>query len=153
MRLLVGALVAGLLVVGGCGGDGQDSQGSNPSPAEETASSTPQSTPTPSPTPTPAGLSLLQICPQVEAALPRNMDVPSQAQLAQVKTAMSSIFQTGDLEAQNALQLFLDAIDAASAAYQDPNETVPGITASEDFIDGLSAFANRCKAAGSSALQ
>jgi hypothetical protein len=96
---------------------------------------------------------LLEACPAVEAALPKNLLVPDAAQLAQIRAAVQAITDGADVEAVNAMQLFIDGIDAAAAAYQDSNDPMPGLTASEAFDNGLSAFAHRCKVAGSSALQ
>lgn len=148
----VAMVIAAVVVLAGCGGDNA-SGNAKAGPAKTTPATPTSQTPTIAASPTPVGLSLLEICPQVEAALPRDLMVPDQPQLAQIKSTMEPIFQSADLEAQNALQLFIDGIDAASAAYQDTTDPVPAITASQEFDDGLSAFANRCKAAGSTALQ
>jgi hypothetical protein len=153
MRLNTGLALGCLLVAlstSACGGgdDSSTEPGSPPTTAEASSS-----TPTPTPTPTPAAETLVQICPEVEAALPRDLMVPDQPQLSQIRTAMLGIQQHADLEAQNALQLFLDGIAQAQDAYRDTTDPLPAVSASQAFDDGLSAFADRCKAAGSTALQ
>ena len=79
--------------------------------------------------------------------------VPTEAQLAEITSSVQQIRERADLESMNALDLLADGLDAATTAYNDPDEVMPGLAVSEAFDEGIRAFANRCAAAGSSALQ
>lgn len=134
--VLLGALAAG------CGA------GDDKAPSSKQTGSPSSSSP-----PSPALEDLQAVCPKVEAALPAGMLVPSPEQLVQIHNEVMAIEAGADLEAKNALELFMRGMTDAVNAYNDASDPAPGLTVSQAFDDGLSAFAERCKAAGSSALQ
>lgn len=139
-------LAAALIVLTGCGSD--DSGGSVGPTDPQTVVVTEMATPTPAA----PEMTLKEICPQVEAALPGGM-IPTAPKLQAFISSLQTQLEQGDVEAQNAIPLLfgptqdLYAVIAAGGQGSDLTDALG------PYIDGISAFANRCKAAGSSALQ
>ena len=86
---------------------------------------------------------LVEICPEVEAALPGSLGEESERQ--EFLTFLATTREAGDVEAQNALDLLIERVE------EYPNLDI--FDARAGYRDGISAFATRCAAAGSSALQ
>lgn len=97
-------------------------------------------------------MTLREVCPEVEAALPGGM-IPKRGPMNTFVGQLNHLQSTGDVEAQNALELLLPAsselqqVIALSGTGSLLTDTLSA------WIDAISAFAKRCKAAGSSALQ
>ncbi|GAB6983546.1 hypothetical protein JCM10369A_00700 [Nocardioides pyridinolyticus] len=95
-------------------------------------------------------LTLKDICPKVESALPGEMQ-PKPAALERFAAQLNDLREQGDREAQDALDLLITPtevyLDQASA--QDPE--LPN--ANLAWLVGIDELAERCEAAGSSALQ
>ena len=136
-RTIAGALLTAALgsVVVGCGGNGSDEA----KPAAPTASPSVQTT-------------MVDVCPQVEASLPADIMVPTRKQLRAIQADIEEIRADADLESDNALKLLLAGLADAEAAF-DSEEIMPALEVSEKFDGAIGAFADRCEAAGSSALQ
>lgn len=97
---------------------------------------------------------LRQVCPQVERALdPYEFGPVKQSEIHRFQLDVLHLQSHADLEASNALRLLVQANGQALAVYSDGQTLLPGAEAAGDVLDGIDAFAKRCKAAGSSALQ
>jgi hypothetical protein len=100
-----------------------------------------------------AALTMTEVCPEVEAALPGGM-LPSRGQLSRFRATLGQLAAKSDLETQNAIEVLTAGADAMSKAYGlhdgDPSAMVDG---SRAWDAGISQFADRCGAVGSSALQ
>jgi hypothetical protein len=146
----VKTLVVALLAVAALSGCGSDSD-STAKPAAKSASSTPTA---PSATPTTEApvVTLREICPQVESALPGGM-IPKYMAMSAFYDTLGTLRDSGDLEAQNALDLLIGPTGDLETEIQYDSRGEPLNSAMSAWLDGISAFADRCKAAGSSALQ
>lgn len=124
----------------GCSGDDGGAR-SPATPQAETTTAQPE-------------LNMMDVCPAVEDALPgRFADTARPPKLEVLRADLVELHDQSDLESQNALDLMIGAVDQALGAYEDPEALLPTLDASGYMLDGISAFATRCKAAGSSALQ
>ena len=129
------AVIAGLALAG-CGGDAADEQAeAAPSTAAPTTSEA-------------AELTLKDICPQIESALPE-LDATA-TQWEEFLTLIDGLSGQADLEAQNALKVLRPG---AQSAFRVAERGGMPIIAEMDVSDSVGGFAERCKAAGSSALQ
>lgn len=129
-----------------CGG------GSGPGPASEASKPSPSPSSTPEPELEPELVSMLQACPEVEAVLPNGF-IPGFGKMSTYVDRLNELDELGDTETQNALGLLIPAateLMLAVARDARGSELTDPIGA---HLDGLSAFANRCAASGSSALQ
>lgn len=102
-------------------------------------------------------MTLKEICPQVEAALPSDY-LPEADQLKTFAGALQALSLGGDLEAQNAIPLLLqpteDYYEVVTTGKQHGAAALDKLfAADQEFLRGIDAFAKRCKAVGSSALQ
>lgn len=128
------ALVASALA-GGCSTTDGDQPAAKPSSATSSAA---------------AAMTLKDICPQVEAALPAGT-YPSAAKLQRFAVQIAHLSAGGDHEAQTALALLGHPTDVYLRAERAKDPSV--FDAHQGWLDGLDALARRCKAAGSTALQ
>lgn len=105
-----------------------------------------------SPTPTVEPMTLKEVCPEVEAALPNGF-IPKEARLTEFVDKLEELAAGGDTETKNAIAVLqgptTDMRDAVAADAQGGDLVDANIA----WLDGITAFADRCKAAGSSALQ
>ena len=133
----IAAAVVLVLSLAGCGGGGS-----------EDAAEKPRSKPTPSPKAT-----LTETCSKVDAAIERIgwPMVPTPKQADRLTAAFQEIAETGDEESRAALALVRDPITAIAERYPEPG--MESINASEDLDGGLLALMDRCRAAGSTALE
>lgn len=124
-----------VVMLAGCGGGSDDTQPTTDG----------------SPSESPAAVGMKDICPQVESALPNAM-VPTREQMTSVKAKLLELTRTADLESQNALKVLSAGADEMIKAHLDggPSALVDGVQA---WDGSISTFADRCAAAGSSALQ
>lgn len=137
MRILTLLLVSSLFTA--CGGTTQKDDDAAPQSASPTATASP-------------ALTMSEVCPQVETLLGGVSDLADGSQefadsaYRFVNTDIAELKIRADEESRNALALF----------DQFEDKLLKGGTALEldgAFLDAVDAFANRCKAAGSSALQ
>lgn len=131
-----------LVLVAGCGGSDDESAG------ERTTAQT--SDPTPE-------VTLVEACPMVEAEL---IDDMSDDQARQYLWAwMADLSDRSDLETQNALEGLIAALndypsESLQKTIEDPYEKATAILDARAAIrDSIGSLADRCKVAGSSALQ
>jgi hypothetical protein len=107
----------------------------------------------PEPTPTSApALTMRDICPMVEDALPKGFGA-GVGNFRAFADKLDSLHNRADPEARNAVE---EAQAGTRKIIKTMESGKTGLFASEGeeaFIDGLTALAGRCKAAGSSALQ
>lgn len=142
-----GALAALIMctVLAGC------ARGSDEGAAKKTSQTAGESA-TPTPTPEAEPITLADACPEVEAVLPNGF-IPGFGKMSTYVDRLNELADEGDTETQNALELLTPAATdlmlavARNATGSDLTEPLGA------HLDGLSAFAKRCKAAGSSALQ
>lgn len=139
MKRTLVALVLPLAFVAGCGGDSEES------------SSAPSFTPIDSRTIKPAGdqMKLVDACPLVEQALPGGT-LPEASEWVAAASTLRSLRTIADVEAQNALDLLIPAVEVMAS---DPAPGQEFLDAEGGLLAGLDGLANRCKAVGSSALQ
>ena len=97
-----------------------------------------------------AGMSLKDMCSEVESALPADMR-PKPAALDRFAEQLNDLNEQGDSEAQEALSVLI----TPTAAYTDLADAEDSELANANlaWLVGIDDFAQRCKAAGSSALQ
>lgn len=132
---LVGGVVAlSVLLTAGCGGGGAGDASSKRLAAS----------------PTVPAMTLKEVCPQVEQALPQAM-LPSAVRLGTFSDRLTELTDKGDLEAKNALGL----LQAATVKFEvvADEQGQPLVEGSQGFVSAIRDFAKRCKAVGSSALQ
>lgn len=97
---------------------------------------------------------LKSICRRMEADLAKYPTVPSRKQLTRISESVhQEVLPTADLEAKNALQLFLNGVAHAADAYAHPRGLLPKLEVSDRYDGAVSELAKRCWAAGSSAFQ
>jgi hypothetical protein len=141
MKIIIALAAAGLaLLATSCASD------EPAAPADASPTSTSASTPTPEP------VTLRETCPEIEAALPGGY-LPEADRIATFLGDLASLQEQGDTETKNAIEL----LRPATATYHDAVATdAPAgdmLDAHSAWLDAISAVAERCKAAGSSALQ
>lgn len=141
MKTTITLAAAGLaLLATGCSTD------EAPESTGTTSTSTSTSTPTPEP------VTLRETCPEIEAALPGGY-LPKADRMATFLGDLASLQEQGDTETKNAI----DLLRPATATYHDSVATDAPIGDQLDahiaWLDAISAVADRCEAAGSSALQ
>lgn len=138
-RWALGALMVCLLG-SGCSGDAEPK--SAKAVEETTSSATAEVEP----------MAMTDVCPEVEAALP-SAYIPGVSKMIDYVDRLNELAEQGDTETQNALELLIpQAEDLRDAVIADArgSELLDPLRA---HLDGVTAFADRCKAAGSSALQ
>ena len=94
-------------------------------------------------------VSLKDSCPKVEAANPSDAFFTTTTEWEQAAKALGQIAEEGDVETKNAVESLQEAYETL----QDPAQGFPRTEAVDSLIAALDAVANRCKIAGSSALQ
>lgn len=131
-------LALAALALAGCQGGGSAGGKESPEPSSPTTSSS-------APVAT-----LKDTCPLVEQALPKAY-LPTAAKLTSFSDRLEELAAQGDAETQNAIELLAAPTrDYIEVADQSGGPLADAMLA---FLNGISAFAKRCKAAGSSALQ
>ena len=126
-----------LLVLSGCGGDDTTPSASPSEPSTSGSSSAPV-------------MPLKAICPLVEQALPQAF-LPSSEKLSAFADRLSELSRQGDPEAQNDVALL--ARPTADYVKVADKRGTPLLNGNQAWLAGITAFAKRCKAVGSSALQ
>jgi hypothetical protein len=134
-RYVLAVVALGFLT--GCGGDGTGPMAAR---AESTAS---RSIP---PTIAPTLAALKETCAEVELALPKGaVDTYDDARMLEFLERIADLNNAADTETRNALRpLMTPAAELAGGG---------GAEAHLAFLDALDGLANRCRIAGSSALQ
>lgn len=119
-------------------------------PTEGSAGATPTSTPEVTEV-APAQLALVEVCPQVEQALPES-NPPEGAEYDGLVSALGDLYDVADPEARNALEVMIEPLREVGrlSGEQGPEAF---LDARQAYRDAIEAFAGRCAAAGSSALQ
>jgi hypothetical protein len=139
------AAAAVVIMFGALAGCGDETE----SGAQDAGGSAATSSSSVSVEPIPPSADLREVCPRVEAALAAMPDATFEAADFQAFGAeLEEIAVGADQEASNALQLLLDA----SLGFSD-NGPVESIESHQAFLTALDTFAQRCRTAGSSALQ
>lgn len=145
------ALALMVALTGACG-DGDSEPESAPSPSTsstDSASVSPSASESQSLAPL---MTLREVCPEVEAALPGGA-IPERGPMNTFVGQVNHLQSSSDVEAQNALELLLPAsteLQRVIALSGTGSLLMDSLSA---WLDAISAFAKRCKAAGSSALQ
>lgn len=127
----------------GCGGGSDDAPDTTAPPAEASSETTSEA----------PAMTMIDVCPEVEAALPEADGLlPDPQDVLAFERTLNELRAKSDTETQNALDLFTagttELLDASSGG--DAGAILDARGAWRDAIGG---FADRCKAAGSSALQ
>ena len=96
-------------------------------------------------------VSLKDSCPKVEATLPEEETIfATTTEWEQAAKALGQIAEEGDVETKNAVESLQEAYETY---LQDPAQGQPSVEALDSLLAALDAVANRCKIAGSTALQ
>ena len=95
-------------------------------------------------------VSLKDSCPKVEATLPEEAIFATTTEWEQAAKALGQIAEEGDVETKNAVESLQEAYETY---LQDPAQGQPSVEALDSLLAALDAVANRCKIAGSTALQ
>lgn len=142
MRYLISAAVLALALTA-CGG-GSDDDAPRPdqsAPASSSAANSPE-------TESAAEFTMLDVCPAVESAL---RDLESDEDWDALVAEVDELASTSDLESQNALELLRPGVEDRRAFVQDGEGDA--IDTLQSLNGSIGSFADRCLAAGSSALQ
>lgn len=123
---------------GGAGGSGGGNEGSTAAPGTSVGTDVEDE-----------ALTLVDVCPQVEAALPGGM-LPSKGRWIDFVADLTNLSLRSDRETQNALELVSRPVIASLGKKR---SGIEALDAADRIDAGLNAFAERCKAAGSTALQ
>lgn len=135
MRLL--ACLALCVVLVGCGDDESSSSQTESTPTEQISM---------------AALAMKDVCPVIEDALPTGFDAPVTA-FEQFGEELESLREQSDGEAQNAIELAQPGLDKLIEVLKSGETGLFASEGEEAFLDGMAALSDRCRAAGSSALQ
>jgi hypothetical protein len=142
----LGLVVLFGIALSGCADSDSTPDAATPRESSVTASSS--LTPEPSgPAPTSEPATLRETCPQVEAALPSDSYARG-PRWAQYLAELTMLYSAGDLETQNALDVLIPAIQDLALS-----DSSTYLDAHIEMLHALDTMAERCKAAGSSALQ
>lgn len=136
MRLL--ACLAVCVVLVGCGGNDE----SKPTEAEST----------PTEQISVAELAMKDVCPAIEDALPSGFDAPVTA-FEQFGDELDSLREQSDGEARNAIELAQPGLNELIEVLKSGETGLFASEGEEAFLNGIADLSDRCRAAGSSALQ
>jgi len=138
MRLIAVTVVACLMTVTGCSSNSSsDESDEEPSRAPSSSAGT---------------LSVKDVCPEIEAALPPDVMTETDA-VKQFGDRLLELHAESDTEARNAIDLLGPATLNLREALEADAGGSEFLDVRARFLDGLNAVARRCKAAGSTALQ
>mgnify|MGYP003337683345 CR=1 FL=1 len=142
--------MASCVMLSACGASDDGADDSPPTSASPSAAESSSTTSTPSAEA--ATMTMKDACPEVEAVLQRGF-IAGFGKMSTYVDRLNELSDAGDTETKNALDLLIPNATALMLVVARNGKGGELSDALGDHLDGLSAFADRCEAAGSSALQ